>query len=138
MNTYWKQFLQRGLMFGGFGPIVAGIVYCILFYTIDGVSVNGAEFFCAILSTYLLAFIQAGASVFPQIEHWSVAKSLLIHLVTIYLAYVSCYLLNTWIPFEPTVLLIFTAIFVALFLAIWFSVFLAVKSTCKKINKKIQ
>ena len=30
MNCYVKEFLKRGLMFGGFGPIVAGIVYLIL------------------------------------------------------------------------------------------------------------
>lgn len=134
---YVKQFLHRGMLFGGFGPIVAGLVYLILYYTIDGVSLNGAEMFFAILSTYLLAFVQAGTSVFPQIEHWSTARSLFVHLLTLYAAYVSCYLLNSWIPFDSTVLLIFSAIFVGLFLIIWFTVLLAVKATCKKINQKI-
>ena len=30
MNIYLKRFLQRGLVFGGFGPIIAGIVYYII------------------------------------------------------------------------------------------------------------
>ena len=134
---YGKEFLHRGLLFGGFGPIVAGIVYFILYHSLEGVSLNGAEMFTVILSTYLLAFIHAGTSIFPQIEHWSTARSLFVHLLTLYAAYVSCYLLNSWIPFDPTVLLIFSAIFVGLFLVIWLSVFLAVKATCKKINSKL-
>ena len=27
MNKYLKEFLKRGLMFGGFGPIVLGVIY---------------------------------------------------------------------------------------------------------------
>ena len=35
MTKYVKQFLHRGLVFGGFGPIVAGIIYAILQSTIE-------------------------------------------------------------------------------------------------------
>ena len=30
MNKYLKEFLHRGLIFGGFGPLVAGIVFLII------------------------------------------------------------------------------------------------------------
>ena len=30
MNKYVRSFLHRGLMFGGFGPIIIGIVYLVL------------------------------------------------------------------------------------------------------------
>ncbi len=47
MNKYLKEFLHRGLMFSGFGPVISGIVYLILNYTIDDFSVSGKEmFFC--------------------------------------------------------------------------------------------
>ena len=30
MNIYTKEFFHRGLMFGGFGPIIVGIIfYCV-------------------------------------------------------------------------------------------------------------
>ena len=132
-----KIFLQRGMLFGGFGPMIAGIVYFILSFTIEGFSLTGVEVFIAILSTYLLAFMQAGASVFNQIEHWPLTKSLLCHFVTIYLAYVLCYLVNAWIPFVPMVLVIFTALFVLTYGIIWCSVYFALRATSKKFNQKL-
>lgn len=137
MNKYVKQFLQRGLAFGGFGPIILGIVYAILQGTLPGFSLSGAEVCLGILSTYLLAFVQAGASVFNQIEHWPLAKSLFWHFGTLYVAYALCYVVNTWIPFVPQVLAIFTAIFVALYLVIWLTVYLCVRAASKKFNAKI-
>ena len=138
MNVYLKRFLRRGLMFGGFGPIVAGVVYYALSLSIAEFSLTGAQVLLAIVSTYALAFVQAGVSVFNQIEHWPVYKSLLCHFLVLYLAYVFCYLLNTWIPFEPMVLLIFTLIFVAFYFVIWITVYLCLKSVSKKMNTKIQ
>ena len=137
-KNYFKEFLHRGLIFGGFGPIIAGIVFFVLSLTLESFSLSGQEILLAIVSTYLLAFLQAGASVFNQIESWSVAKSMLYHFVTIYLAYVGCYLLNSWIPFDIKVILIFTAIFVVLYLVIWLSVFFAVRATSKRLNERVK
>ena len=137
MNKYVKQFFHRGLLFGGFGSIVVGIVYAIVSHTVDGVLLSGDEVCLAIVSGYLLAFVQAGATVFNQIEHWSTPKSLLCHFGSLYAVYVLCYLVNDWIPFEPKVLLIFTGIFVALYIVIWLTVYLSVKATGKRFNEKL-
>lgn len=138
MNKYIKSFLHRGLIFGGFGPIVCGIVFLVLSFALDDFSLSGKEVFLAVVSTYLLAFVQAGASVFNQIEEWSVAKSLVCHFATLYLAYSLCYIANSWIPFDPKVILIFTAIFIALYFVIWITVYLCVKSASKKLNSKLR
>lgn len=138
MNGYVKEFLHRGMMFGGFGPIVLGIVYVVLSRTLDDFSLMGAQVCLAIISTYILAFLQAGATVFNQIEHWSLAKSLLCHFSTLYIAYVGCYLLNTWIPFETKMVLTFTAIFVVLYFVIWLTVYLSIKATSKRLNGKLK
>lgn len=137
MNKYLKSFLHRGLIFGGFGPIVTGIVYLILSYTIDDFTLSGKEMFSAIVSTYLLAFVQAGVSVFNQIEEWPLAKSLFCHFATLYFAYMLCYLVNSWIPFDWRVIAIFTAIFVALYFVIWLSVFFSIKAASKRMNSKL-
>lgn len=134
MNIYLKRFLQRGIAFGGFGPIIAGIVYFFISLSIPDFSLNGREVFLGIISTYILAFIQAGVSVFNQIEHWPLTKSLLCHMGSIYLAYMLCYLVNYWIPFEPLVILIFTLVFVIAYLIIWLIVFLIIRTTSKKLN----
>ncbi len=137
MNKYVKEFLHRGLMFSGFGPIVAGIIYCVLSYTVKDFSLGGFDVFIAIISTYLLAFIHAGSSVFHQIEHWSVLKALFCQLGALYLIYLVCYLINSWLPFETSVVAIFTVVFVVGYLAIWGIVYLCVKNTSKKMSEKL-
>ena len=137
MNRYVKAFFYRGLIFAGFGPVIVGIVLLCLDLAIEDFSLGGTEVFLAVLSTYLLAFVQAGASVFNQIEHWPLAKSIGIHFLTLYLAYSLCYVVNRWIPFEPFVLLIFTAVFLATYLAIWLTVYLCVRGVKKNLNKKL-
>ena len=138
MNKYVKAFLHRGFVFGGFGPITLGIIYLILSKTIENFTISGTDAALAIISIYVLAFVQAGTTVFNQIEHWSVGKSLLCHLSTLYVAYSLCYVVNTWIPFEPKMLLIFTVIFMAIYFVVWGIVYLSVKATSKKINSKLK
>ena len=125
-------------MFGGFGPIVMGVIYYILSLTVSGFSIDGGDILCAIVSTYILAFLQAGASVFNQIEEWPLPKSLFFHFATIYLAYSLCYIINTWIPFEAAVLLIFTLIFIVVYFVVWIAVFLSIKAVSKRLNAKLQ
>lgn len=137
MKKYVKEFLHRGLLFGGFGPIVVGIIYMIISQIESDFSLNGSQVCLAIVSTYFLAFLQAGATVFNQIENWSLPKSLLCHFGTLYIAYTVCYLINTWIPFKPAVLLIFTLIFIATYFIIWITVYFSIKATSKKFNTKL-
>ena len=93
--------------------------------------------FVAIVYIYLLAFVHAGSSVFNQVEHWSIMKGMFCQLVTLYITYVGCYLINSWIPFDFLVILIFTAIFVVTYFAIWVIVYLCVKGNAKKLTEKI-
>lgn len=137
MNTYVKEFFKRGLIFGGFGPIVMAIIFYIISLCTKDFSVGGGEILLSIVSTYILAFVQAGASVFNQIEHWPLPKSLLCHFGVLYVAYVGCYILNSWIPFEPMVVVIFTAVFIITYFVIWITVFLCVKAAERKMNKKL-
>lgn len=138
MSKYVKYFLHRGLIFGGFGPIILGVIYAIISYSHADFSLSGKDVLIGIVSTYLLAFVQAGSSVFNQIEEWPLTKSLLCHFSSIYLAYVLCYIVNSWIPFEPMVIVVFSAIFAITYLIIWLTVYFIVKSTQKKLNSKIR
>lgn len=138
MNQYVKSFLHRGLVFGGFGPIVVAIVFMCISFGNDDFCLNALQILLATVSSYLLAFVQAGVTVFNQIEHWSTVKSLLCHFSTLYAAYSVCYVVNSWIPFEPMVLVIFTAVFVLLFLAIWGIVYFSVRLTSKKFNSQLK
>ncbi len=138
MNKYLKEFLHRGLIFSGFGPIIAGIVYLCLSYANLQIVLNADQMFKIILSTYLLAFIHAGASVFNQIEEWPVTKSLFVHMLCLYVTYISCYLFNSWLPFSFNVIIIFTVIFLVTYLIIWGIVYMCIKACCEKMNRRIR
>lgn len=133
-----RDFFFRGLLFGGFGPIIAGIIYLILHFTLEDLTLTGLRVFTVIVSTYLLAFVHAGASVFNQIESWPLAKSTLCHFGLLYIAYVLCYVINSWIPFEPMVLGIFTAIFAVGYAVIWLAVYVSIRVTVKRLNRSLR
>lgn len=137
MNKYVKEFLKRGLIFGGFGPIILSIIYFIIGLSKTDFSLKPNEVVLGTISIYILAFIHAGASIFNQIESWSVPKSLLAHLSCLYFAYLLCYLINTWIAFDIKVIIIFTLIFIISYFIIWITVYLIVKRTSKQLNSKL-
>jgi len=123
-------------MFGGFGPIVLGIIYAIIEPT-GAFSLNGSQILMGIVSTYFLAFVQAGASVLNQIEHWPITKSLLCHFSLLFAVYSLCYIANSWIPFKIEVIGIFALIFVVIFFAVWGIVYLCVRKSAKKFNSSL-
>ena len=137
MNKYFKEFIHRGLMFSGFGPIVFGIVMLCIFFAEKDLSLTGKEILLGIVSTYMIAFIQAGATVFNQIEHWSVPKSMACHFGMLYAVYSIAYIINSWIPFKIEVLAIFTAIFIGVYFTVWIVVYLCVRNTGRKINERL-
>ena len=138
MNGYLKSFLHRGLIFGGLGPIVTAVIF--FFIELSGVELmlDGTDILIAVISTYMLAFIQAGASIFNQIEHWSVGRSLLFHYSSLFIAYSLCYLVNSWIAFEPTVILIFCLIFALVYFTVWFTVYFSTKAYTKRLNESLK
>ena len=138
MNKYVKNYLQRGIAFGGFGPIIAGIIFLVLQLAGVDVKLTGVDIFIAILSTYLLAFVQAGSSVFNQVEEWPLALSTGVHFASLYLVYIVVYLANRWIPFAWQVIAIFTGIFVSAYLAVWVTVYFIVRGVSKRLNQKIK
>ena len=125
-------------MFSGFGPIIYAIIIMMRSYTLPDFSITAMEVFKAVLSTYLLAFVHAGASVFNQIESWSVLKSLLCHLSTLYVAYTICYLANAWLTYSWAVIGIYTAIFIVGYALIWTIVYCCVRVSAKRLNVKIK
>ena len=137
MNKYVKQFLFRGLIFSGFGPIVLGIIFVCIEKSGVTLDLSGTDVLLAIVSTYIIGFVQAGSSVFNQIEHWPIAKSTLYHFSSLFIVYSLSYIINDWIPFEPVVLLIFCLVFIAIYLTVWLTVYLSVKAYTKRLNTNL-
>ena len=81
-----KEFLLRGALFGGLGSIIVGFVLWMVSLGIDDFYLSGGHIFLAIVSGYILAFVQAGTTAFHQIESWSVVKSCGLQLLLLYVA----------------------------------------------------
>ncbi len=137
-KQYVKAFLHRGMLFAGFGPVIVGIVYLIEGLTAGDTSITTTNLFVLITTSYLLAFLVAGCSVFYQIENWGLVKATFFHMVSLYVTYLSCYVLNNWITADWTTVGIFSIIFLVGYLIIWGCIQISVRTTAKKFNKKIQ
>ncbi len=135
MRNYFKTALRQGVFFGGFGPLITGIIYASVATAHPGLTFSGGQICLAIFSTYLLAFVQAAAGIFHQIESWSPMRSLICHFSVTYLSYILCYLVNSWIPFRPGVMLIFTVCFVAAYLAVWLITWLSIRAYHRSLNQ---
>ncbi len=137
MKKNVKEFFTRGLIFGGFGPIVAGIVCVILEIKNVEINLNGYQLFLAILSTYLIAFMQSATTIFHQIEELPVGKALLYQLTLVYLVYIVSYIANNWLPFKWEAILIFSVAFIITYMIIWIIIYSIINYTSKKLNQKI-
>ena len=125
MKKMIKEFILRGLIAAGFGPVVYGIVIFII--EVCGVRAmqDGDMIFKAILSTYMMAFICAGASVIWQNERLGLGYSALIHGTIIYITYLITYLLNGWLANGKIGL--FSIIFISGYIIIWLIIFITEK-----------
>lgn len=138
MNKYLKQFCHRGLIFAGFGPLILSIIYLIISRSVTNFTLDASQVLVSTVSIYVLAFVQAGATVFNQIEGWPLSKSLLCHFSTLYVAYVACYVINSWIPFDIKFILYFTLIFVIIYFVIYLIIYISLKASSRVLNEKIK
>ena len=135
MKKMMKEFILRGLIAAGFGPVVYGIVIFIIEACGVRAMQDGNMIFKAILSTYMMAFICAGASVIWQNERLGLGYSALIHGTIIYITYLITYLLNGWLDNEKIGL--FSIIFISGYIIIWLIIFITEKIKAKKLNQQL-
>lgn len=134
MKKYVLEFIRRGLIACGFGPIVFAIVYLIL-QNQAGVETLSVHQMCTgIFTLSALAFLAGGMNVIYQIERLPLMLSILIHGVVLYVSYLATYLLNGWLESGSLPILVFTVIFVLGYLAIWAIIYTVTIRRTKKLN----
>lgn len=132
-----KNFVLRGLIAAGFGPLILAIVYYCLHQAgiITNLSVN--EVAWGIISTLLLAFVQGGAGAVFGIEKLSMKKATAIDFALIYFTLLTVYLLNGWMTPNWVVIGIFTLVFIIGYFIIWAIIYQSIKKSIKRINAKL-
>lgn len=138
MKTFAKEFLFRGCLAAGGGPVVLAIVYGILGATGTVSSFSPREVCIGILTVTLLAFIVAGMTAIYQLEQLPLPSAILIHGAGLYAAYILIYLLNGWLKTQLVPILIFTIIFIVGYAVIWFLIYSVTKAKTQSINRKLQ
>ncbi len=138
MKKVVMDFLLRGMMAWGFGPLILAVLYLVLqrhgiveTLTVDQVCIG-------IFSISALAFIAGGMNVVYQIERLPLMVAILIHGAVLYASYLVTYLLNNWLDCDPMPILIFTGIFIFGYLAIWAVIYFVHKRRAKRLNELLK
>lgn len=138
MKKHALEFIKRGLMAAGGGPVVLAIVYGCLGLSGEIQSLSTGEVCLGILSVTLMAFIAAGITVVYSSERLPLVSAIAIHGGVLYLDYLMMYLLNSWIPRNMTGIGIFTAIFAVGYGLIWLVIYLSIRAKTDRINRKLR
>lgn len=138
MKKNLLDFMRRGLIACGMGPLVLAVLYWILHQKgiLDTLTVD--EVSLGILSLTLLAFIAGGMNALYQIERLPLMAAILIHGAVLYASYLGTYLLNGWLASGTTPILVFTVIFVLGFFAIWAVIYAVMRKRTAKLNAILQ
>lgn len=138
MKKYVLEFFRQGLVACGFGPIVLAILYLILQHqaAVETLTVN--QVCMGIFSLSALAFIAGGMNVIYQMERLPLMVAILIHGVILYISYLGTYLLNDWLEWGVTPILVFSGIFLFGYLAIWAIIYSITKRNTEKLNKMLK
>ena len=138
MKQIITEFLRKGLIAGGFGPIVLAILYLILQHQEAVQTLTVHQVCLGIGSLYALAFIVGGMNVIYQIEQLPLMMAILIHGCTLYISYLVTYLLNGWLEWGTMPIVVFSVIFILGYLAIWAVIYSVTKRRTASLNQKLQ
>ena len=137
MKKFALEFLRRGLVACGFGPIVLAVLYLVLKQ--HGVETLTVDEVClGIFSLTALAFIAGGMNAVYQMERLPLMLAILLHGGVLYAGYLAVFLLNGWLQQGLTPLLVFTAVFVVGYLIIWVIIYSVTKQKTAMLNQMLK
>ena len=135
MKHIVKDFILRGMVAAGFGPLALVVFYWITAHH-TGIEVLSASQVCTgILSLTALAFIAGGMNVIYQIERLPLMAAITVHGAVLYGSYLATYLVNGWLEQGRGPILVFTVIFIAGYLAIWAVIYCITKRRTERLNE---
>lgn len=138
MKAFVKEFLKRGAIFCGLGPLILAIVYIFLANSNVVETVAVSRLIIEIISSLVMAFIAAGISAIYTVEKIQYPVAGLIQGSVLLIDYLGIYLLNGWLPFSWLSIGLFVAIFAVAFLGIYLIIYFSIKNQIKRMNSKIQ
>ena len=138
MKQVILEFVRRGMIACGFGPLILVVLYLILHQKCDLQTLTVEQVCVAILSLSALAFIAGGMNVIYQIEQLPLMIAILLHGGTLYIGYLTTYLVNGWIEMGKSPIIVFTVIFLLGYLVIWIFIWTVTKKNADRLNEKLK
>ena len=138
MKKFVSHFMLRGLVACGFGPVVLAVVYLVLHQQGVVHTLAVTEVCMGIFSLFALAFVAGGMNAIYQIERIPVMLAILIHGAVLYVSYLIVYLVNDWLKWGFTPILVYSAIFVVGYLMIWAIIYSVNKRNAERINEQLK
>ena len=135
MKHIVKDFLMRGMVAAGFGPLALVLFYLIAAQYAELEALSVGEVCTGILSLSALAFTAGGMNVIYQIERLPLMAAITIHGAVLYGSYLATYLINGWLEQGRWPILVFTVIFFAGYLAIWAVIYCITKRRTERLNE---
>lgn len=138
MKKFVLEFLRRGFIACGFGPIILAIVYLILQQAVDVQTLTVNEVCIGIFSLTLLAFVAGGMNAIYQIERLPLMVAILIHGCILYISYLGVYLINDWIDLGIIPIIVFSVIFVIGYIVIWAIIYSIIRRNIVQVNEMLK
>ena len=138
MKKLILEFIRRGLIACGFGPMVLVVFYLILHHQYDVQTLPVHEVCIGIASLSALAFVAGGMNVIYQMERLPLMLGVLIHGGVLYISYLVTYLLNGWLEKGTMPILVFSVIFVVGYLIIWIIIYAITRKKTEKLNQMLK
>ncbi len=138
MKRHVIEFLRRGLMAFGFGPIVLAVLYLVLQRAGAVQNLTVKQVCIGIFSLSALAFLAGGMNAVYRVERLPLMAAIAIHGSVLYVSYLVTYLLNDWLEWGTLPILIFSVIFIIGYLVIWAIIYSMFKRNTKRLNQLLK
>ena len=138
MKANIMEFLRKGFVSIGIGPVFLAVLYLIMQHNgaIQTLTVN--QVCIGIFSLSALTFIAGGMNAIYQIERLPLMVAILIHGSVLYISYLITYLLNGWLEWGITPILVFSGVFVLGYFLIWAVIYCIIKKSTDQLNAKLK
>ena len=137
MKKHILDFLHRGAVGCGIGPLVLAVVYLIL--DRQGVrQLTPGQVSTGIFSLTALAFIAGGMNAIYQLERLPLMAAVGIHGAVLYVGYLLTYLVNDWLEWSKIPILVFSGVFVVGYLVIWAVICCIIRRRTARLNELLK
>ena len=137
MKKHILEFLRRGFAACGVGPLVLAVFYLIR-QQMGEVVLTASQVSVGIVSLSALAFIAGGMNVVYQIERLPLMLAILLHGSVLYVSYLGTYLVNGWLKWGMTPILVFSGVFGVGYLLIWAVIYSVIRRNTAKVNEMLR